>query len=64
MPAQPKPHVKAHLQKNHVNPDQLPDSVIETLNTCSPDELKAMDNVGDSLEKANVAPNLRISAMH
>jgi hypothetical protein len=62
--AEPKPHVKNHLQKNKVNPNQLPDSVIETLNTCSPEELKAMDKVGDSLEKANVAPTVRISAVH
>ena len=60
----PEPHVKAHLEKNSVNPNQLPDSVIATLNKCTQDELDAMDKVGDSLEKANVAPNLRISATH
>jgi hypothetical protein len=62
--ANPNPHVKQHLEKNGVNPNQLPDSVIETLNTCSQQELQAMDKVGDSLEKANVDQNLSISAMH
>jgi hypothetical protein len=62
--AKPEPHVKNHLQKNNVDPNQLPDSVITTLNTCTPEQLKAMDKVGDSLDKANVAPNLRISAVH
>ena len=62
--ADPKPHVKNHLEKNNVNPNHLPDHVIETLNSCSPGELQAMYKVGDSLQKANVEPNLRISAMH
>jgi hypothetical protein len=62
--SQPKPHVKKHLDKNGVKPGQLPDSVIDTLNECSPEELDAMDKVGDSLEKANVPPNVRITAVH
>ena len=62
--AKPAPHVKQHLEKNGVNPNQLPDSVIATLNSCTPDELNAMDRVGESLEKANVAPNVRIAATH
>jgi predicted ATPase/class 3 adenylate cyclase len=62
--SKPEPHVKRHLEKNKVDPDQLPDSVIDTLNTCSEEELKTMDKVGDSLDKANVPSNLRISAVH
>ena len=62
--ANPNPQVKKHLDKNGVNPNQLPESVIAALNSCTPEELQAMDKVGDSLEKANVQPNLRISAMH
>lgn len=62
--ADPKPHVKNHLEKNNVNPNHLPDDVIETLNSCSSDELKAMYKVGDSLQKADVEQTLRISAMH
>jgi hypothetical protein len=62
--ADPKPHVKNHLQKNNVNPNHLPDGVIETLNSCSPAELNAMYKVGDSLQEAKVETNLRISAMH
>ena len=62
--SKPEPRVEEHLKKNHVKPDQLPGSVIDALNTCSQDELDAMDRVGDALEKKNVAPDLRIAAMH
>jgi hypothetical protein len=62
--AQPNQHVKHHLDKNGVDPSELPDSVIVTLNSLSPQELNAMDKVGDSLEKENVSPNVSIAAMH
>jgi hypothetical protein len=62
--AQPNERVKEHLEKRNVDPKDLPDSVIETLNGCSKQELKAMDKVGDSLEEANVDQNLSLSAMH
>jgi hypothetical protein len=60
----PKERVKKHLEKNGVDPSELPDSVIDTLNTCSQDELDAMEKVGTSLQDANVSPDLRISAVH
>jgi hypothetical protein len=62
--AQPNDRVKEHLKKRKVDPKNLPDSVINTLNTCSAQELKAMDKVADSFEKANVDPASAFNAMH
>jgi hypothetical protein len=62
--SQPNQHVKHHLEKNGVDPNSLPDDVIDTMNTCSPDELNAMDKVGKSLEDSNVPPNKAITAVH
>jgi hypothetical protein len=62
--AKPNDKVKKHLDKNHVNPDDLPGSVIDTLNTLTQDELDAMDKVGDSLDKAKVADKLWMSTVH
>jgi hypothetical protein len=59
-----KPHVKRHLEKNNVNPQDLPDGVIEALNLCSQDELQAMDKVGASMEDANVDLQLRAFSVH
>jgi hypothetical protein len=60
----PKEDVEKHLKKNGVSPDQLPANVIAALNTCSQDELDAMDRVATSMEDAKLEPNLRISAVH
>lgn len=62
--SQPNQHVKHHLEKNGVDPNTLPDSVIDAMNDCSPDELNAMDKVGKSLEDANVPANKAITAVH
>jgi hypothetical protein len=62
--SQPNQHVKHHLEKNGVDPSSLPDSVIDTLNDCSPQELNAMDKVGASLQDANVDPTLSVKAVH
>ena len=59
-----KPHVKRHLEKNNVDPEDLPDGVIEALNVCSQDELRAMDKVGASMEDANVDLQLRAFSVH
>jgi hypothetical protein len=59
-----KPHVKSHLEKNNVKPEDLPDGVIEALNVCSQDELQAMDKVGASMEDANVDLQVRVFAIH
>jgi hypothetical protein len=62
--SQPNQHVKHHLEKNGVDPSELPDSVIDTLNDLTPQELNAMDKVGESLEDASVSPTKAISAVH
>jgi hypothetical protein len=59
-----KPHVKSHLEKNNVDPKDLPDGVLEALNVCSQDELRAMDKVGASMEDANVDLQVRVFAIH
>jgi hypothetical protein len=64
MAKQPKEHVKAHLRKNGVDPGDLPDDVVETLNAFSPQELKQVDRLGETLEEADLTPNVRISAVH
>jgi hypothetical protein len=65
MPRPPvKPHVAKHLKKNNVDPNDLPDAVIEALNVCSGPELQHMDNVGARMEDANVDLQLRAFAFH
>jgi len=59
-----KPHVKSHLEKNNVDPKDLPDGVIEALNVCSAEELQAMDNVGASMEAANLNRELVLFSVH
>jgi hypothetical protein len=68
MPA--KPHVKKHLEKSHVKPEDVPDSVIATLNEFTETELDAMyDQVGKhglarTLEAAYPASKQVICAVH
>lgn len=64
MAKQPKEHVKTHLRKNGVDPGDLPDDVIEALNVFSPQELKQVDRLGETLEQADLTPNVRVSAVH
>jgi len=59
-----KPHVQSHLDKNNVDPKNLPDGVIEALNACSAEELQAMDNVGASMEAANLNRELVLFSVH
>jgi hypothetical protein len=59
-----KPHVQRHLEKNKVDPNDLPDGVIEALNVCSVEELQAMDKVGASMEDANMDLQLRAFSVH
>ena len=49
MAHKPHPHVHRHLEARGVDPKDVPDSVIATLNVCSEDELKAMQRVGASI---------------
>ncbi len=60
----PKPHVQKHLEKNGVDPAQVPGGVMAALNNCSEDELQAMRRVGDSMEAANLDAPLRVSMVH
>jgi hypothetical protein len=62
--AQPNERVKNHLGKRKVDPKQLPDSVINTMNTLTQEELDAMDKVGESLMDSNVPPGKAITAVH
>jgi hypothetical protein len=64
MAKQPKEHVKAHLRKNNVDPGVLPDDVIEALNDFSPQELRKVDRLGETLEESNLPLNVRLSAVH
>ena len=64
MPKDVKSHVHEHLKKRKVDPDQVPDSVLAALNSCTEEELKAMDRVGASMEDVNLDPPLRISMVH
>jgi hypothetical protein len=64
MPRPVKPHVRKHLEKNNVDPNDLPDAVIEALNVCSETELQHMDNIGARMEDANMDLQLRAFAFH
>jgi hypothetical protein len=57
-------HVEQHLKKHGLTPAHLDDSVIDALNSCSPDELAAMDKVGASMEAAGTPTSLRVAAVH
>ena len=59
-----KPPVKRHLEKNNVNPEDLPDGVLEALNVCSVEELQALDRIGASMEDANMDLQLRAMSVH
>jgi hypothetical protein len=62
--SEPNQHVKHHLEKNGVDPSSLPDSVIDAMNDCSPDELNAMEKVGQSLIDTNVDSAMAVKAVH
>jgi hypothetical protein len=62
--SEPNQRVKDHLGKRKVDPKQLPNSVIDTMNTLTQEELDAMDKVGESLMGSNVPPNKAITAVH
>ncbi|HKG43877.1 MAG TPA: hypothetical protein VKB10_06505 [Gaiellaceae bacterium] len=65
MAKQPKDYVKKHLSKNDVDPETLPDGVIDALNAFSEEELKRVDNLGEQLEEAGgMTPGSKISAVH
>lgn len=59
-----KSHVEQHLRKRDVDPDKLPVNVVAALNAMSPEELNAMDRVGDALEAGQVDTQTRVSMIH
>jgi hypothetical protein len=68
--ANAKPHVKKHLEKSHVKPEDVAASVIETLNEFTEAELNAMYHQVDkhglaaALESAYPASKSIIGAVH
>lgn len=68
--AKAKEHVKRHLKKSDVDPGDLPDNIIETLNRFTEDELNEMFRLAgkyglaDQLEEANLSPKLTVCATH
>ena len=49
-----------HLEKESIDPAQVPAALWKQLNKCSEDELAAMSRVGDSMEAANLDTRLRV----
>ena len=48
MAKEPKEHVKKHLKKNKVDPDDLSQAVIDALNAFSETELAKVDILGEA----------------
>jgi hypothetical protein len=61
---QPKPWVKDHLVDRDVKWVDLKDKTKDALNAFSKDEIKKLDDLGAAFDDDNVAPNLRITAVH
>jgi len=65
MSKEPKEHVKKHLKKNGVDPENLSDGVIAALNAFTPAELVKVDNLGSELmSDPGLSPDTRICAVH
>lgn len=60
----PKPHVKAHLDKNGVEWKELKGKTRKALNAFSENEIAKLDELGTAFEDDDLATNLRISAVH
>jgi len=58
------PHVQEYLDKRGVAADQLGDETHAALNSLSPDELKAVEKVGDALEADGTPRGMGVSAIH
>jgi len=59
-----KPHVHEHLRKRNVDPEQVPDGVIDAFNDCTAAELKAMERLGEAMDADSVDVHLRVSMVH
>jgi hypothetical protein len=65
MAKEPKEHVKKHLKKNKVDPDDLSQDVINALNAFSESELEKVDILGEALmSDPGLSPDTRICAVH
>jgi hypothetical protein len=65
MAKEPKEHVKKHLKKNKVDPDDLSQDVINALNAFSEPELAKVDVLGEALmSDPGLSPDTRICAVH
>ena len=65
MAKEPKEHVKKHLRKNKVDPDDLSGAVIDALNAFSEAELEKVDKLGAALmSDPGLSPDTRICAVH
>jgi hypothetical protein len=63
--AKPNDQTKKHLKDRDIDPDTLPDPVIEALNAFPPGQLDKVDNLGKTLmDAASLTPNQKISAVH
>jgi hypothetical protein len=63
--AKPNDQTKEHLKKRNIDPDTLPDPVIEALNEFPPGQLAKVDNLGKTLmDAAALTPSQKISAVH
>jgi hypothetical protein len=65
MAKEPKEHVKKHLKKNKVDPDELSQAVIDALNAFSDSELAKVDTLGEALmSDPGLSTDTRICAVH
>lgn len=63
--AKPNEDVKEHLKKRNIDPDTLPDPVIDALNAFPSGQLAKVDNLGKTLmDAAALTPSQMISAVH
>jgi hypothetical protein len=60
----PKPHVKAHLDKRNVAWKDLKPKTRKALNEFSADEITKLDALGTALEDDKVPTNVRVTAVH
>ena len=61
---QPTAQLEAHLTKNGINHEDLPDEAIVALNKLSADDLQHLDDAAESMKKAKVPENKLIMTFH
>lgn len=63
MPKQAKDHVKRHLEQNGVDPELLPDDIVDALNAFTPQELAKVEQLGAALSASGQVGN-KIAVVH